>query len=67
MAEYTEEELEANGFRLGEAADGRFGLIYYPELDECLPNPRAWLTNGFGINSLKDMRKVRRYLAQKGQ
>jgi len=65
VAAYTMEELEDNGFRWGQA-NGKEGFIYHPELDKCLPNPKRWLTNGIGINGLKDMRKVRRYLKEKG-
>jgi hypothetical protein len=63
VAEYTIEELKDNGFRWGQA-NGREGFIYRPELDHNLPNPKNWLFNGLGINGLKDMRKVRRYLKE---
>jgi hypothetical protein len=67
VAEYTMEELEDNGFEWRTLPDGRQGFVYNPARDRCLPNPKRWLTNGIGINGLKDMRKVRRYLKERGQ
>lgn len=65
LAHGGEEEMIANGFRWGTNSQGEEGWIYYPELDRCLPNPKAWFTNGMGVNSLKNMRAVRRYLEEK--